>query len=85
MGIAQNRFVAKLASDYHKPDGVCVVSPSKEEVFIDKVTLPKLWGIGKSTLSLLNAKGIYTTGQIRQIDRPQLERMFGQSLADYLY
>lgn len=85
VGIAQNRFVAKLASDYHKPDGVCVVSPSKEEVFIDKVTLPKLWGIGKSTLSLLNAKGIYTTGQIRQIDRPQLERMFGQSLAAYLY
>ncbi|MGX8678681.1 MAG: Y-family DNA polymerase, partial [Sphaerochaetaceae bacterium] len=58
VGVAHNRFVAKLASDFHKPDGICAVSPSKEEIFIDKVGLAKLWGIGKSTLSTIQSKGI---------------------------
>lgn len=85
VGVAHNRFVAKLASDFHKPDGICAVSPSKEEIFIDKVGLAKLWGIGKSTLSTIQSKGIRTTQEVRSLSFRQLEDLFGDNLASYLF
>lgn len=85
VGVARNRFVAKLASDFHKPDGICVVSPSKEELFIDRVGLEKLWGIGKSTLNLIHSKGLTTTTQVRALGKEKLAGLFGENLADYLY
>lgn len=85
VGIARNRFVAKLASDYHKPDGICVVSPSKEELFIDKVGLEKLWGIGKSTLDFIQKKGLRTTAQIRSLSMEQLQKLCSENLSGYLY
>ncbi|MDD2231298.1 MAG: DNA polymerase IV [Sphaerochaetaceae bacterium] len=85
VGVAHNRFVAKLASDFHKPDGICAVSPSKEEIFIDKVGLAKLWGIGKSTLSTIQSKGIRTTQEVRSLSLRQLEGLFGDNLASYLF
>ena len=85
IGVAQSRFLAKLASDYHKPDGLTIVPPERNEEFIDKVGLRKLWGIGEKTYERLKAKGIRSTADLRAIPHDRLERYFGSSLADYLY
>lgn len=85
IGVAQSRFLAKLASDYHKPDGLTIVPPERNEEFIDKVGLRKLWGIGGKTYERLKAKGIRSTADLRAIPHDRLERYFGSSLADYLY
>lgn len=85
IGVAQSRFLAKLASDYHKPDGLTIVPPERNEEFIDKVGLRKLWGIGEKTYERLKAKGIRSTADLRAIPHDRLKRYFGSSLADYLY
>lgn len=85
IGIAASPFIAKMASDYNKPDGLCLVSPGKEQVFIDAIGLEKLWGLGKSGLALLKAHRITTPAQVRQMDMASLKATFGNSLGSYLY
>lgn len=85
IGVASNRFVAKLASDYRKPDGLTIVPPGKEALFVDTVGLQKLWGIGNVTLERIRAKGLSSTSKIRQLDENTLQAMFSPSLAEFLY
>ena len=81
IGVASSRFLAKLASDYHKPDGLTIVPPERNEEFIDKVGLRKLWGIGEKTYERLLKKGISSTKILREIPYERLKTMFGNSLA----
>jgi len=85
IGIATSPFIAKMASDYNKPDGLCLVSPGKEQVFIDAIGLKKLWGLGKSGLAALEARGIKTPAQVREMELPALQAMIGNSFGSYLY
>lgn len=85
IGVASSRFIAKLASDYRKPDGLTIVPPGKEEAFVDKVGLGKLWGIGDSTLSALRRRGITTASTLRGYPLEELRRMFGEKSGEYLY
>lgn len=85
IGVASSRFIAKLASDYRKPDGLTIVPPEKEEAFVDKVGLGKLWGIGDSTLSALRRRGITTASALRGYPLEDLRRMFGEKSGEYLY
>jgi len=85
IGIATSPFIAKMASDYNKPNGLCAVSPGKEQVFIDTIGLSKIWGIGKSGKKTLEAHGILTTLQARQYSLEQLQRILGLSFGKYLY
>ena len=85
VGIAASPFIAKMASDYNKPDGLCVVSPGKEQVFIDTIGLKKIWGLGKSGLATLEAHGIKTTAQLREFSEQELSRRFGNSFGSFLY
>ncbi len=85
IGIATTPFIAKMASDYNKPDGLCAVSPGKEQVFIDAIGLGKIWGIGKSGQATLKAKGITTTQQARSYSLEALQKMLGNSFGEYLY
>ena len=85
VGIATTPFIAKMASDYNKPDGLCAVSPGKEQVFIDAIGLGKIWGIGKSGQALLKAKGINSTQQARSYSLETLQKMLGNSFGEYLY
>lgn len=85
IGVASSRFIAKLASDYRKPDGLTIVPPGKEEAFVDKVGLGKLWGIGDSTLSALRRRGITTASALRSYPLEDLRRMFGEKSGEYLY
>ncbi len=85
IGVASSRFLAKMASDYHKPDGLTIVPPAREIEFIDKVGLKKLWGIGDRTYSRLMNKGITSTSLLRQVPKEKLRQLFGESLSEYLY
>ena len=85
IGVASSRYIAKLASDYRKPDGLTIVPHGKEEIFVDTVGLKKLWGIGDSTYSSLVKKGISTTETLRKYTEKELCSFFGESNGSYLY
>lgn len=85
IGVASSRYIAKLASDFRKPDGLTIVPRGREEAFVDTIGLKKLWGIGDSTYSSLAKRGIGTTETLRKYNLEELERYFGSSNALYLY
>jgi len=85
IGIAHNKFLAKLASDYKKPDGLYIVKKGKEIEFIDSLKLGDLWGLGKKTLERLETIGIYTPGDLRSMDQVQLKKFIGNSSGTFLY
>ncbi|WP_320130560.1 DNA polymerase IV [uncultured Sphaerochaeta sp.] len=85
VGIGPSKFIAKMASDYDKPDGLCRVSQGKELAFVDAVGLKKLWGIGKVTQAQLDKHHIGTTEQLRQFSQNTLQSLFGQSMGQFLY
>lgn len=85
-GIGPSRFIAKMASDYDKPDGLCRVSQGKEIAFIDAVGLQKLWGgVGKVTRALLAKHHIRTTKELRSYTMDSLQSLFGKSMGNFLY
>lgn len=85
VGIAHNRYVAKLASDFGKPDGLHRVHPGEETAFLDRLELKDLWGVGHSTLTRLHALGITTVPELRQHTKEQLEAGLGDAGGGYLY
>jgi DNA polymerase-4 len=85
VGIGPTRFIAKMASDFDKPDGLCRVSPGKEIAFVDAVGLRKLWGIGDSTLNALKKHSITTVAQLREYSVEHLQRLFGEAAGSYLH
>jgi DNA polymerase-4 len=77
VGIAHNKFLAKLASDAQKPDGLVYVRPGEVHRFLDPMPVSRLWGIGKRTAPKLTALGILTIGQLRRSDVSILRPVFG--------
>jgi DNA polymerase IV len=76
-GVAANKFLAKIASDLGKPDGLTVVPPGREQEFLDPLPVGKLWGVGKVTGETLLRRGIRTIGDLRRASRETLVRAFG--------
>jgi len=66
VGVAHNKFLAKLASDLQKPDGLVVVPPERLSAFLDPMPIKRLWGVGPKTQPRLQALGILTFGQLRR-------------------
>lgn len=85
VGVAPSRYLAKLASDADKPDGLCIVSPGEEASFVARLPLRDLWGVGKKMLSRLLALGIETVPQLKQYSRAELAELLGNGASDYLY
>jgi DNA polymerase-4 len=77
VGIAPNKFLAKLASDLRKPDGFLRISDSNLRETIDPLPVCRMWGIGKATESLLHKSGIATFQNLRECSIPQLETILG--------
>jgi len=77
VGVAPNEFLAKVASDLEKPDGLVVVPPGGEEAFLAPLPIGRLWGVGKVTASELEGLGIRTIGQLAKMPRASLEARFG--------
>ena len=76
-GIAPNKFLAKVASDWNKPDGQYVVTPDQIDAFLAKLPVNKIWGVGKVTAKRLENKGIKTCEDVRRYDVFQFVEMFG--------
>lgn len=77
-GVGPNKFIAKIASDYRKPDGLMVVPPEKVMEFIENLPVEKLWGVGPATAKRLHVLGLRTISQLRSFGCPGLEREFGK-------
>jgi len=83
-GVSYNKFLAKVASDVNKPNGIFVVTPDKAQEFIDKLEVKKFFGIGKVTASKLNKMGVWYGRDLRKIDRLELVQLFGKA-GNYYY
>jgi len=77
VGIAHNKFLAKLASDADKPDGLVTVASDRVHAFLDPMPIARLWGIGKQTAPKLKAQGILTIGQLRRADLSVIQPVLG--------
>jgi DNA polymerase-4 len=81
-GLAANKFIAKVASDLRKPDGLVVVEPGREAAFLAPLPIERLWGVGAATAGTLSALGIATIGQLQRIPRATLVARLGAHGAD---
>lgn len=79
-GVAPNKFLAKIASDENKPNGLCVISPDKIEQFVEKLPLRKLPGIGPKTADKLSAHGLVTCEDIRLAKFENLVPLLGNNV-----
>ena len=77
-GVAPNKFLAKIASDWNKPNGICVISPSRVEAFLQPLALEKVPGVGRVTLARFHKLGIFTVGELRNCSEWELTRHFGR-------
>jgi DNA polymerase IV len=82
-GVAPNKFLAKIASGYRKPDGLTVISPERVESFLQELPIEALWGVGPVTAGKLRAIGLERLVQVRTVDLDLLRQTVG-SLADWL-
>ena len=78
VGVAPNKFLAKIASDLQKPDGLVVVHPDQIQSFLDPLLVGRLWGVGKVTRRALERLGIHTIEQLRKLSVETLMRDFGR-------
>jgi len=79
VGVAPNKFLAKIASDLKKPDALVVVEPDKVQEFLDPLPVERLWGVGKQSSKVFERLGIHTIGQLRQWPLDVLQARFGTS------
>lgn len=77
-GISYNKFLAKIASDYRKPDGQFTVSHDKALDFIAQLPVEKIWGVGPKTKQLMHKIGIYTGKDLREVSLQHLREVFGK-------
>jgi DNA polymerase IV len=84
VGVAPNKFLAKVASELEKPDGLVVVEPGREALFLDPLPVSRLWGVGKVTGSVLETMGIRTIGQLALTPAAHLAARFGKHGPDLL-
>jgi DNA polymerase IV len=77
-GVAPNKFLAKLASDWRKPDGLFVIQPEEIDAFLLPLAVGRLPGVGKVTGEKLAKLGVQTVGDLRKLDLPSLEQQFGR-------
>ncbi|MGB0361226.1 MAG: DNA polymerase IV [Endozoicomonas sp.] len=83
-GVAPNKFLAKIASDWKKPNGIFVLTPEKIDDFIFELPVKKIHGVGKVTAEKLHKRGIKNCGQLRQYSILELSRWFG-SFGEHLW
>jgi DNA polymerase-4 len=76
-GVAPNKFLAKIASDWNKPDGLCVIRPRQVEAFLMPLPVGRLPGVGKVMEAKLAVLGIRIVGELREFPLPELEQRFG--------
>lgn len=77
-GVAHNKFLAKIASDLDKPDGLAVITPGKAEKFLEELEIGKFHGIGEATETKMKSLNIYTGGDLKEWSEIDLVNQFGK-------
>ena len=78
-GVSINKFVAKIASDINKPDGLKFIGPSAIEVFMENLPVEKFHGVGKVTASKMKNMGLHTGADLKKLPEDQLIQFFGKA------
>jgi DNA polymerase-4 len=78
-GISVNKFLAKIASDWQKPDGFFVVPPEEAEQFVETLKIEKFYGVGKVTAQKMHENHIFTGNDLKQRSETELVRLFGKA------
>lgn len=82
-GVSYNKFLAKIASDYRKPDGLFVIEPEQAEAFVEQLPVSKFFGVGKVTAARMAELGILTGKDLKQWEEIDLVREFGKAGITY--
>jgi DNA polymerase-4 len=77
-GVSINKFIAKIASDINKPDGLAFIGPSKIESFMEKLPVEKFFGVGKVTAEKMKSKGLHTGADLKKLSEAELVKNFGK-------
>jgi len=85
VGVARTKFLAKVASQVAKPDGLLVVPPDGEFAFLHPLPVERLWGVGRITAEKLRARGLTTVGQVAQLSEATLTTMLGRAGGHHLH
>ncbi|MCK5941253.1 MAG: DNA polymerase IV [Planctomycetes bacterium] len=85
VGVATSKYVAKVASDLDKPDGLVVVEPGDEQSFLADLPLSRLWGVGPATRATLERAGLRSIRDVQSRSREQLVQGFGDKLGAHLF
>ena len=78
-GVSINKFLAKIASDQKKPDGLFVVTEKEAEKFVEGLKIEQFWGVGKVTAEKMHKLGIYTGGDLKEHSESELIKYFGKA------
>lgn len=78
-GVSYNKFLAKVASDYRKPDGLCTIHPDQALTFIARLPIEAFWGVGPKTAKKMHTLGIHNGSQLQACSRDMLTRQFGKA------
>jgi DNA polymerase-4 len=85
VGVAPNKFLAKIASDLRKPDGLTVVPPDGVTAMLHPLPIERMWGVGPATAARFHALGVRTIGALAAWTEERLVREFGASSADHFF
>ena len=77
-GVSYCKFLAKIASDYRKPDGLCIIHPNRAQAFIDRLQVERIWGVGRKTAEHMHRMGIFTGADLQRCSLEHLTKEFGK-------
>ena len=77
-GVSYNKLLAKIASDWRKPNGLTTIHPDRAQKFIDQLRIEKIWGVGPKTAEAMHHMGIFTGADLRKISQERLTQAFGK-------
>ena len=78
-GVSINKFLAKIASDYKKPDGLFVITTKEAEAFVEGLKIEQFWGVGKVTAERMHRLGISTGADLKKFSEQELVNLFGKA------
>ena len=78
-GISYCKFLAKIASDYRKPDGLCVIHPDRAQEFINQLRVERIWGVGHKTAEHMHRMDIFTGADLQRFSLEHLTKEFGKA------
>ena len=85
VGVAENKFLAKIASDLQKPRGLVVIPPGEGAAFLAPLPVKRLWGVGPKTAELLRGVKLFKVGDLGRLGEKELQRVVGNEVGSHLY